>query len=114
MRRALSLLPIVLALACAAEAPAPTRSPPETAADAHALEEAVRLLGTDARLVSRQGDTTLRLVYGGPTGVDAGPDDRGLFTVYASPAAGRFAEVFVRYADLRVTFSRTTADPVRR
>jgi hypothetical protein len=108
VRGALSLLPIVLALACAAEAPSPARSSPDTVADDRALGEAVRLLGTDARLVFRQADTTLRLVYGD------GPEDRGLFSVYASPAGGLFAEVFVRDADRRVVFSRTTADPVRR
>ncbi len=116
MRGALGTLVLAVVVGCAGPTASP--SPTLSADDARAVEradaEAARLLGTDARLVLRQSNATLRMIYGGGGGLDRGFDDAGLFVVYASPRGGLFAEMFVRYEDVKVTFSRTTTDPVRR
>lgn len=112
MARAALLLLAVLA-ACAPPQASATPTPAPSAV-ARASAEAERLLGPGATLVYSDASATLRRVYGGAGGVDRGFDDPGIFAVYRAASDALYAEVFVRYEDLRVSFSRATREPVRR
>lgn len=111
----IALLCLAATIACAVPATpslSPSLSERDSQAETVARRSAEQLLGTDVRLVYRQSGATLRLIYREQGGASA--DDPGLFTVYASPSTGLFAEVFVRYEGFAITFSRATNDPVRR
>lgn len=106
---------LVVLAACSAPPAAPPELDARTARAAEVADgEAARLLGSDVRPVLREAPLTLRAIYGARADVAAAADDPGLFAVYASPGSGLFAEVFVGYDGMRVTFSSVTRDPIRR